>query len=273
MNVRKFSKISAFVVSTLFILFNNHLTEADWQIKTVDSAEDANNPQCISDRSAAKCEDEQGSLYHKDGYSKLKNPSYLEGKVIIKLKDNAYLSTIQQDNQISLTEPVFKHLPVRQEASTVFKKGAKSRLKADRIRASVLKRGLDRVHVIHLPSEVSVESVLRKYKDNPKVEYIQPNYIYQPDLIPNDPRYSEQYAHQLTQVEEAWDITIGSEDVTIAVIGTSIDIDHPDLNANIWINPDEIPDNDQDDDSNGYVDDVNGWDFEHDNNDPRPGEG
>ena len=55
--------------------------------------------------------------------------------------------------------------------------------------------------------------------------------------------------------------------VVIAVIGAGVDIDHPDLSANIWTNPGEIPSNGVDDDANGQVDDIHGWRFGHDAND------
>ena len=64
---------------------------------------------------------------------------------------------------------------------------------------------------------------------------------------------------------EAWSITQGSDEVVVGVIDTGIDISHQDLINNIWINPGE-QDNDADDDSNGYADDINGWDFVNEDN-------
>lgn len=105
------------------------------------------------------------------------------------------------------------------------------------------------------------------------VEYAQPNYIYHPCREPNDPEFPNQYAHQLIEMSKAWDITTGSRDVVIAVIGTGVDVNHPDLKANIWINRKEIPGNHLDDDKNGYVDDIHGWNFQDRNNNVTPESG
>lgn len=68
----------------------------------------------------------------------------------------------------------------------------------------------------------------------------------------------------------AWDIEKGSPSVTIAIIDTGVDTGHPDLATQIWHNPGEIPGNGIDDDGNGFVDDVDGWDFGRGDNDPNP---
>jgi subtilisin family serine protease len=184
----------------------------------------------------------------------LPKPRYVEGELVIKLKDNNSLNSIRNRPGVLSVNPVFKHLS----------------LLTGKRKSSAVERGLDRVYLVTFDKTVPVEKMLGEYKDDPMVEYLQPNYIYEPDLIPNDPRYSEQYAHQLTQAETAWNISTGSSDIVIAVIGTGVDIDHPDLAANTWTNIDEIPGNNVDDDGNGYIDDVNGWNFYNHNNNPRP---
>ncbi len=87
--------------------------------------------------------------------------------------------------------------------------------------------------------------------------------------VPSDPLYPEQVYLDQINIEEAWDISQG-QGVIVAIIDSGVDIDHPDLEFNIWINQDEIPDDNIDNDQNGYVDDVHGWDFLTDSADPNP---
>ncbi|WP_455143836.1 S8 family serine peptidase [Candidatus Hodarchaeum mangrovi] len=69
-------------------------------------------------------------------------------------------------------------------------------------------------------------------------------------------------------IEEAWLYTKGLENITIAVIDTGVDFNHPELYDSAWINRGEIPDNGIDDDQNGFIDDIYGWDFYNNDNDP-----
>lgn len=109
------------------------------------------------------------------------------------------------------------------------------------------------------------------------VQVAQPAVIYQPaDLAPNDPMFADQWAlKNIGQLggtpgsdigaTRAWDTTAGSN-VIVAVVDEGVNWQHPDLAANMWVNTKEIPNNGIDDDNNGYVDDVRGWDFYNDDN-------
>lgn len=77
----------------------------------------------------------------------------------------------------------------------------------------------------------------------------------------NDPLFSEQSHHSQIKTPEAWKITQGSSDIIVAVTDNEFELDHDDLKHAWWKNEKEIPNNKIDDDGNGYVDDVIGWDF------------
>ncbi len=88
---------------------------------------------------------------------------------------------------------------------------------------------------------------------------------------PNDPRYSEQYSLNSTvgiDAPDAWDRTIGSPSALVAVVDSGVDYIHEDLQTSIWTNPGEIAGNGVDDDSNGFVDDVHGYDFANEDGEP-----
>jgi len=90
-------------------------------------------------------------------------------------------------------------------------------------------------------------------------------------FLPDDPFYSEQWYLSKIKATQAWDLTNGgSEAIIVAVLDTGVDIDHPDLRANIWTNEDEIVADGTDNDNNGYIDDIHGWDFVRNSPDPRP---
>ena len=79
--------------------------------------------------------------------------------------------------------------------------------------------------------------------------------------IPNDPGYPLQWAPPIMQAPTAWNITTGARIVVVAVLDSGLDLSHPDLIANTWKNPRELATNGIDDEKNGFVDDVYGWNF------------
>ncbi|MBN2884967.1 S8 family serine peptidase [Patescibacteria group bacterium] len=89
-------------------------------------------------------------------------------------------------------------------------------------------------------------------------------------FLPNDTFYNYQWYLSRIKAPAAWEKVNSSPDITIAVIDAGIEINHPDLKDNIWKNIKEIPDNNIDDDANGFIDDVNGWDFVQNIPDPSP---
>ncbi len=130
-----------------------------------------------------------------------------------------------------------------------------------------------------LPPGTSVPKAIDSLRADPRVAWVEPNYRLHALVMPDDPRYPEQWALHNTgqdqgtpgadiRAETAWDSGTGSRDVVVAVIDTGIDYTHPDLAGNIWDNEGEIAGNGIDDDGNGFVDDVRGWDFVNGDDDP-----
>lgn len=132
---------------------------------------------------------------------------------------------------------------------------------------------------VSLAPGTDVAKAIRAYQSDPNVLFVEPDYRVSLLMEPEDPDYFHQWdlhnAGTSGGVEdadidapEAWDVTTGSRDVIVAVIDTGVDYNHPDLAANIWTNEGEIPGNKKDDDHNGYVDDVHGYDFANNDGDP-----
>ncbi|MBE5231193.1 MAG: S8 family serine peptidase, partial [Microcystis aeruginosa PMC 728.11] len=136
-----------------------------------------------------------------------------------------------------------------------------------------------------LSGSLSVDTILAEYGSNPIFEYIEPDYIVTKGTIgaqatfPNDPGFNQLWGlHNTGQsggtadadidAPEAWDIQTGDPNLVIGVVDTGVDYNHPDLAGNIWTNPGEIANDGIDNDGNGYIDDIRGWDFAYNDNDP-----
>ncbi len=85
-------------------------------------------------------------------------------------------------------------------------------------------------------------------------------------VTPNDPFWERQWYLRQIQMPEAWRVTTGSRNVVVAILDGGVDLTHPELRENAWMNPREIPDDGIDNDQNGFVDDVHGWNFVSKNN-------
>jgi large repetitive protein len=133
------------------------------------------------------------------------------------------------------------------------------------------------------PTIAAYDAALKAIETPPgPAVYAEPDFIAQASgapVIPNDTDFAELWnLHNTGQsggvvgadvkASEAWSTTTGSADIVVAVIDTGIDYNHPDLAANVWTNAAEIAGNGLDDDGDGYVDDVRGWNFVLGNNNP-----
>ncbi len=102
----------------------------------------------------------------------------------------------------------------------------------------------------------------------PGVAVAEPDGIINARRIPNEPDYGLLYGPAQIGAETVWNVTTGNPGFVVGVIDTGVDYTHPDLAANMWINPGEFAGDGIDNDNNGYIDDIRGWDFANDDNDP-----
>lgn len=195
-------------------------------------------------------------------YDNINKLDFVPGEIIVKFKENVQISvTLDQDH-------VATGLSTIDSLNEMF--GINSIEKLDQTETSSF---LSNVYKLKFPQDKSISSVLSEYLKDSNVEYAEPNFIYSICSLPNDPYFSKQWAlNQSNDVDidapEAWDLETGIKNIVIAVVDSGIDYNHPDLKDNVWINKNEIPGNNIDDDGNGFVDDVMGWNFTGNNNDP-----
>lgn len=164
------------------------------------------------------------------------------------------------DRLLLIMEPVAASLATPQAVATAAVAGA-------RVQA-VLPRS--RVLVVDLPAGSDLAEAAARFQARPEVQLAVPDTLVYPQLIPNDPKYPQQYHLPLVRAPEAWEVTTGSAAVVIAIVDSGVDLNHPDVAGKLWTNPGEIPGNGRDDDGNGYVDDVQGWNFVENNNNVSP---
>jgi subtilisin family serine protease len=146
-------------------------------------------------------------------------------------------------------------------------------------------------------SPVDILAIIQELNSMPEVDYAEPNYLFSigdfkatgpemslleakevsarnkllgssSNMVPNDPLYDAQWGIPATKIDIVWNTTTGDNSQVIAIIDTGVDWGHPDLSGNIWANQREVPDNGVDDDGNGYIDDIRGWDFINMDNNP-----
>ena len=176
-------------------------------------------------------------------------PAHSPGQILIKFKTSASktaagsLETLHARFGAGTPEPVFK-------PTTVLSK-----------RAS----GFSQVYRLEIDEEASPVEAAAAYSEHAGVQYAQPVHLFSHHDVPDDPRLSDQYG--LDQIR--WQILLdglppAEQGVVIAIIDSGVDYTHEDLAENIWINTVEASGRPGvDDDNNGYVDDVRGWDFTH----------
>lgn len=177
---------------------------------------------------------------HSDNFSSI---TYTPGELIVRLHSNASpveLNRLSQQLGAVSVSPIF---------SPATPAGQHPRLQ--------------KIYLIRFPPNWSLEPLQRRYARHPAVAAVELNRLNQPcaKTVLNDPLYSEQWNLKLLNMPEAWGTEQGNPGVTVAVVDSGIATRHPEFRSQLWRNSGEILNNGVDDDGNGYIDDINGWDF------------
>jgi subtilisin family serine protease len=205
-----------------------------------------------------------------DGQVRKNGPNFINGELLIKFKQEpvngkaANMAPVQALNSqvgILKIEKVFTgNMPPQAGYSAPAYSSEQQR-----------SNDLSRWYKLTIPKDTDVTSAVAELKNSAEIEAVEPNYVYQITTVPNDnymntsgswgQSYQDLWGLYKISAPTAWDIETGSNQVVVAVVDTGLDMTHPDIANNIWINKDEIAGNHIDDDSNSYADDVNGWNF------------
>ncbi|MRR10871.1 hypothetical protein EG831_12545, partial [bacterium] len=212
--------------------------------------------------------------------------AYVPGMLIIKLKPalrGAYPALTKAAPRTALGIPVLDGLSAKHGVTRIEPAFYDPRIAENKL---AVRHGLDLMYVLHFDAKADVEAVWRDYQDNPAVAAASPNGIRQYCYTPDDPQLGSQWHLAKIQAQAAWDVTQGDSAVVLAIVDSGCDWTHVDLAGNSWINAAEdinhngVFDNSPaasggdldgiDDDGNGLIDDVVGWDFTDNDNDPYP---
>lgn len=183
--------------------------------------------------------------------------AYMPGVIIVKTRGSYGQVTKASKIEGSTVQSTLNTLDISEVTSTYPTPGNASA--ADVKLASEI--GLDRIYTITFSDPIDAFDVCLRMMANPDVEYAMPMIIHKQSFIPNDALYNQQTWMKNMKIEDAWDESKGSSSVIIAIVDSGTDWMHEDLSAKIKMNSKEVPGNGKDDDQNGYVDDVRGWDF------------
>lgn len=117
---------------------------------------------------------------------------------------------------------------------------------------------------IEFPEETDLQELISVYSQDPNLEIVEKVQMCPLDAVPNDPNV-QWHLNNANDADvdayEAWDIGTGDSSLILGILDTGVLYSHPDLSGNMWTNPGEIPGDGIDNDANGYIDDVQGWDF------------
>ena len=202
----------------------------------------------------------QGQSLHSEyaeGWLSLKVNSELRSNCYIDRIANAELTKLFERLGVDQFEKRFPHAE-----PFVAPRAALPNAKENRVDLSL-------IYKVHYTSKIDPLKAAKILMTSGLLAYAEPLYLDKPLVVPNDPMIATMWHLEAINAFDGWDIDTGSSDITIAIVDTGVDWDHPDLAEAIKLNVEELNGvAGVDDDNNGYVDDIRGWNFHDDNNDP-----
>lgn len=135
----------------------------------------------------------------------------------------------------------------------------------------------EEIFKIKVDPNIDARIIAAEYRLRVDIEWAEPNYTVSAMAFPNDLDFAKQWYLETVRAKDAWSQELlvkesrqFNRESIIAILDTGVYLNHPDLKDNIWFNPGETPSDRVDNDKNGFIDDINGWDFLGDTNDPNP---
>ncbi len=191
------------------------------------------------------------------------HPNYQDGKIWFKLKDNYYLPLNISEDPQNIEIPT---LPFMQDIAGICRVEKLSKPFASAKKSFALQR----TFLLRFSDHNRVDHIIKMLSAMPMVEYAEKVPLDRIEYTPNDPSYSAMWHLTKINAAGAWNYFNAVSTRTVAIVDNAVQTNHTDLTANIWINPGETPSNSVDDDGNGYVDDINGYDVADNDNNPNP---
>ncbi len=190
---------------------------------------------------------------------------YVPGELIIRYKDSPFKALgFGASSEASLVVRLESYVDLESQDSASQDSGKKLRSLSSTKNSGLKALIFNQSKTMHLKFKDEgrdLKALANEIKENLNLEEVHPNYLFEATATVEDPLYFEQWGLETINVSQAWDNGYRGEGAVVAVIDTGVDYKHRDLKDRIWRNEGEIPNNKIDDDKNGYVDDIVGYDF------------
>ena len=212
-------------------------------------------------------------------YEDKENKRFSGNTIIVKFKPNKISGLPESTNFVELSEEISLPYSIK----VIAQKNGVDKLK----RIAPINTKLESLKNVLVLQVNNPEKAVQDFSKDPNVEHAALDYYFE-FYAPNDPLFSKMwhldneaqdyYARTYESpgffdadidLPEAFEVSYGSQEVIVAVIDGGVDYNHEDLGNNMWVNNGEIPNNGIDDDGNGYIDDIYGYDFSDNDSDPK----